>query len=91
MATFGVSSILLVSTENCAGDYNEMDYIFESMSAFGTVGLSTGVTQILSTAGRWVIIITMFIGRTAPATLAAATIRVRTSRYSYPEARITIG
>lgn len=91
MATFGLSSIILISTENCTGDFNEMDYIFESMSAFGTVGLSTGVTGVLSTPGKWVIIITMFIGRTAPATLAAATIRVRTSSYSYPEARITIG
>ena len=91
MATFGLSSVLLLVTENCSGDFSEMDYIFESMSAFGTVGLSTGVTGILTTAGRWIIIVTMFIGRIAPATLAAATIRVRTSRYSYPEARITIG
>ena len=91
MATFGLSSILLLVTENCSGNFTEMDYIFESMSAFGTVGLSTGVTTVLSTAGRWIIIVTMFIGRIAPATLAAATIRVRTSRYSYPEARITIG
>lgn len=91
MAAFGLSSVLLLITEDCTGQFNEMDYIFESMSAFGTVGLSTGVTSVLTTAGKWIIIVTMFIGRTAPATLAAATIRVRTSRYSYPEARITIG
>ena len=91
MATFGLSSILLLITENSSGNFTEMDYIFESMSAFGTVGLSTGVTTFLTTAGRWIIIVTMFMGRIAPATLAAATIRVRTSRYSYPEARITIG
>lgn len=91
MATFALSSILLLVTEDCSGNFTEMDYIFEAMSAFGTVGLSTGVTFLLSTAGKWIIIVTMFIGRTAPATLAAATIRVRTSGYSYPEARITIG
>ncbi len=91
MTAFGMSSILLLATENGQGGFTDMDYVFESMSAFGTVGLSTGVTPLLSTAGKWIIIVTMFIGRTAPATLAAATIRVRTSRYCYPEDRITIG
>ncbi len=91
MAAFGVSSVLLLFTENSAGQFQESDYIFEAMSAFGTVGLSTGVTPVLTTMGRWIIIATMFVGRTAPATLAAATIRVRTSSYSYPEDRITIG
>ncbi|OPX32158.1 MAG: hypothetical protein B1H09_01140 [Gemmatimonadaceae bacterium 4484_173] len=92
MATFGVSSLLLLITETHSGNqFSDMDYIFESMSAFGTVGLSTGVTGYLSTAGKWIIIITMFIGRIAPATLAAATSRVKTALYSYPEARITIG
>ncbi|MCD4707404.1 MAG: Trk family potassium uptake protein [Candidatus Sabulitectum sp.] len=92
MATFGISSFLLLITETNNGNtYSDMDYIFESMSAFGTVGLSTGVTSYLSSAGKLIIIVTMFIGRTAPATLAAATSRVRSSLYSYPEARITIG
>ena len=92
MATFGISSFLLLVTESGAGDqFSTEDYIFESMSAFGTVGLSTGVTTALTEAGKWIIIITMFIGRIAPATLAAATSRVKTSPYSYPEARITIG
>lgn len=91
MAVFCLCSLVLIMTEHPAGNFSEMDYIFESMSAFGTVGLSTGVTPALSTAGRWVIIVTMFIGRTAPATLAAATVRVHTSRYCYPEDRITIG
>ena len=92
MITFGISSFLLLITETGDGNhFSTMDYVFESMSAFGTVGLSTGVTSYLSTAGKLIIIVTMFIGRTAPATLAAATSRVRTSLYSYPEARITIG
>lgn len=92
MITFSVSSFLLLMSEtNGEGNFSSMDYIFESMSAFGTVGLSTGVTEYLSAAGKWIIIITMFIGRTAPATLAAATSRVQTSLYRYPEARITIG
>ena len=92
MATFGISSfLLLVSEAGAEKSFSSMDYIFESMSAFGTVGLSTGVTACLSAAGKWIIIVTMFIGRIAPATLAAATSRVKTQLYSYPEARITIG
>ena len=92
MTTFALSSFFLLVTEaNQSSGYPAVDYIFESMSAFGTVGLSTGVTSVLSVAGKWIIIITMFIGRTAPATLAAATSREQTSNYSYPEARITIG
>lgn len=82
---------LLLSEKGSMGTREPMDFVFESMSAFGTVGLSTGVTPGLTTLGRWIIIITMFIGRTVPATLAAATFRVESSKYLYPEARITIG
>lgn len=82
---------LLISEQRSMDEWEPLDFVFESMSAFGTVGLSTGVTPVLTTLGRWIIIITMFIGRTAPATLAAATFRVDSSRYLYPEARITIG
>lgn len=82
---------LLLSEKGSMGTREPMDFVFESMSAFGTVGLSTGVTPGLTTLGRWIIIVTMFIGRTVPATLAAATFRVDSSKYLYPEARVTIG
>lgn len=82
---------LLLSEKASIGPREPMEYVFESMSAFGTVGLSTGVTPDLTTLGRWIVIITMFIGRTVPATLAAATFRVDSSKYLYPEARVTIG
>ncbi len=91
---FAVSACMLLLVEMgkpSALPYSPIDYVFESMSAFGTVGLSTGVTKALSTTGRFIIILTMFIGRTGPAMLAAATGRSRPLRYKYPEARITIG
>ncbi|PIE52500.1 hypothetical protein CSA37_06855 [Candidatus Fermentibacteria bacterium] len=91
MVAFALSSMILLSVERVPEGFSDMDYIFEAMSAFGTVGLSTGITGLLSPAGKVVIIITMLVGRTAPATLAAATIRVRKAKYKYPEARITIG
>ncbi len=49
-----------------------MDAIFEVVSALGTVGLSTGMTQHLTNAGRVVIIILMFMGRLGPISVFAA-------------------
>jgi len=46
--------------------------VFEAVSAFGTVGLSTGVTPSLSVAGQIVIIVLMFVGRVGPLTLVLA-------------------
>ena len=89
---FGLSSLLLLLTESgVSSGLEPMDYIFETMSAFGTVGLSTGATGHLTSLGKLVIIFTMFVGRVGPATLAAATGMKRQLKYSYPEARITIG
>ena len=44
--------------------------LFETVSAFGTVGLSTGVTPLLSSAGKVVLLLTMFVGRLGPLTVA---------------------
>jgi len=45
-------------------------YIFETVSAFGTVGLSMGITPTLSIAGKWMIIFTMLVGRVGVLTFA---------------------
>ena len=45
------------------------DLLFETMSAFGTVGLSTGITSVLSTASKWVVMVMMFVGRLGPITI----------------------
>lgn len=66
--------------------------IFEALSAFGTVGLSTGITPLLPDAGKYVIIALMFIGRTGTMTVAAAlAIRERRRVIRYPEERPIIG
>jgi trk system potassium uptake protein TrkH len=65
---------------------------FETTSAFGTVGLSTGVTQSLSTVGRLLITLLMFIGRLGPLTMAlAVAARVRKPLYRYVEERVMVG
>ncbi|MTI61188.1 MAG: Trk family potassium uptake protein [Firmicutes bacterium] len=72
-----------------------MDFLpvfFETVSAFGTVGLSTGITSALSSFGRLMITITMFAGRVGPLTLALAFAeRKRSGVYHYPKEKIMVG
>jgi trk system potassium uptake protein TrkH len=68
--------------------------LFETISAFGTVGLSTGITPYLKPVSKVFIIITMFAGRVGPLTLATAfarRLRTGNAGYKYPEDRIIVG
>ncbi|MGP3984825.1 TrkH family potassium uptake protein [Streptomyces sp. KR80] len=66
--------------------------LFETVSAFGTVGLTTGITGDLPAAAQLVVIALMFIGRLGPITLASAlALRERVRRYELPEERPVIG
>ncbi len=68
------------------------DAIFEAISAFGTVGLSTGITSQLSVYGKVILILGMFIGRIGIITLSVAiAIRSTANKMAYPEESITIG
>ena len=68
-----------------------LELFFEAISAFGTVGLSTGVTGTLSPMGRIVVVWLMFIGRLGPMVIALAVSRERISRVHYAEENIMIG
>jgi trk system potassium uptake protein TrkH len=66
--------------------------LFEATSAFGTVGLSTGITPTLTTHGKVWLILTMFAGRVGPVTLALAlALKTRKGTLQYPEGKILIG
>lgn len=66
--------------------------LFEVTSAFGTVGLSTGITPYLSLMGKVLIIITMFVGRIGPLTLAlAVALREQAPSLRYPEEKVMVG
>ncbi len=68
------------------------DVLFEAVSAFGTVGLSTGITPQLSVLGRLVLPLTMFVGRLGPITVALAVAqRRRVAGVRYPEDRVMVG
>ncbi len=65
---------------------------FEAVSAFGTVGLSAGITPHLTVTGKCVIIVLMFIGRLGPLTLLAAAVRrVQRVHAEYPRGEVMIG
>jgi trk system potassium uptake protein TrkH len=65
---------------------------FEAYSAFGTVGLGTGLTPDLSSAGKLIIIFTMFVGRLGPLALAMAVFTPRsTQRYEFPKEDLVVG
>lgn len=68
-----------------------LELLFEVVSAFGTVGLSTGVTPQLSVTGKVIITMVMFVGRLGPLVIAVAVSRQSISRYHYAEEHIMIG
>ncbi len=73
-------------------DFRFHELVFETFSAFGTVGLSTGITPQLTVIGKLIIILTMFIGRTGPLTLILSlTMRLHPSDYAYPKEMVRIG
>jgi trk system potassium uptake protein TrkH len=66
--------------------------LFETFSALGTVGLTTGITPELSVAGRLIIIVAMFVGRLGPLTfISVLTGRQQPIKYRYPKEIIRIG
>ncbi|MFZ4546988.1 MAG: TrkH family potassium uptake protein [Bacteroidales bacterium] len=84
-----ISTFVLSITEP---DKSFLSLLFEEISAFGTVGLSTGITSTLSYAGKSIIILTMYIGRIGTLTLAfAITKRVVYTKYRYSEINVLVG
>ncbi len=72
-------------------EFSFIQILFEVVSAFGTVGLSTGITPELSDFSKIIIILTMFIGRLGPLTMASIWTFKPKSNVCYSEETITIG
>ncbi|SKA89055.1 trk system potassium uptake protein TrkH [Caloramator quimbayensis] len=74
------------------GDF--VEFLYEATSAFGTVGLSLGLTTRLNIIGKIIIILTMYSGRVGPLTLTLAFARkaqVANSNIKYPEDKLLVG
>jgi trk system potassium uptake protein len=83
---FGTIAIMLSS------DFQLDAVLFESVSAFGTTGLSTGITGSLSYVGQTVLMVLMFVGRIGTITVASAlALRSRHRLYTLPEQRPIVG
>ncbi len=91
VAVLFIATLALSITENSNG-FIMSDIMFEAGSALGTVGLTTGITPSLTTAGKLIIIATMLIGRLGPLTLLAAlTFNIKPARYNYPDEAVIVG
>ena len=72
--------------------FDFIDLLFEAVSAFGTVGLSSGLTAEVSQWGQAIILGTMFIGRLGPLAIGLAMAqRAEVDLYRYASERVTIG
>ena len=91
-----VGTMLLLMTEigNVAHPQSRgkfLELLFEVVSAFGTVGLSTGITSNLSVIGKIILSSIMFVGRLGPLVIGVAVSREVMSRYHFAEETIMVG
>jgi len=85
----GTLALSITENSNC---FTMSDIMFEAASALGTVGLTTGITPLLTTVGKLIIIAMMLIGRLGPLTLLAAlTFNLKPARYNYPQEAVIVG
>ena len=83
-----VSALFLLTATH---DLPFLDIAFEVCSAFGTVGLSRGITGELNQFGQYVIMIVMFLGRVGPLALGFFLATKVISRVRYPSERVLLG
>ncbi len=94
VVVFLAASLVIVSTlALCAleRDHTFMQLLFEEISAFATVGLSITPTPKLGSVSRLILMLSMFIGRVGPLTIATIWIYRSQTSYSYTEEGYTIG
>jgi trk system potassium uptake protein TrkH len=93
IALLGIGAVAVSTFTLLALTHHSLDLVlFEVVSAFGTVGLSAGITGDLPPAGVLLLVALMFVGRVGPLTLASAlALRERTRRFERPEERTIVG
>lgn len=97
IALLSLAAVMVASVTmffNTSAAVTEMDSLFESVSAFATVGVSIGVTATMNHAARIVTMITMFAGRVGPVSIAISLAAQDSGKQVWevlPEGRITVG
>lgn len=88
----GFFGVLYFETAGSATAFSFLDYLFECVSAFGTAGLSRGVTESLSAASQLIVCGLMLSGRIGMLTLLIALVPAMPARdYRYPEEAVLVG
>lgn len=83
-----VGTLILLITQ----PFTLTEILFEAVSAFGTVGLSTGITPALTAVGKLILTTMMYLGRVGPLTLVMAVGQKKeTPVFRFPEERIMVG
>lgn len=91
-AVFNLAGLMILSITEMGDPRVRLESIlFEQISAFGTVGLSTGITPSLTAIGKVWIILTMYVGRLGPLTAALVVMEHKAASVRLPEERIMIG
>jgi len=86
------STIILLAFQSFDIGNSFLHVVFEVISAFGTVGLSTGITPKFSFDGKLILSIVMFVGRIGPfALITALTENIKTADYETADENIMIG
>lgn len=89
-----INTLIISAVETATGGTETLDQVlFEVVSAFGTVGLSTGITSGLNVVSHCLIIFTMFVGRVGPLTVSMALSGTphKPDAIRYPEDRLMVG
>lgn len=79
---------------NTGAEFNEMSSVFEAVSAFATVGLTVGVTAVMNPIAQTITMLTMFIGRVGPVSMAISLSFHRDDDSAHiviPQADLTVG
>ncbi|HAN09282.1 MAG TPA: Trk family potassium uptake protein [Clostridiales bacterium] len=91
LAIVMTATLMLTITEK----FSFMEVLFESVSAFATVGLTLGITPGLTAIGKIILITEMFVGRLGPMTIAIALLlrnkNEKNNSINYPEEKIIVG
>lgn len=97
LAVLTITMLLFITERNSIntwprGQEPVFRLLFETISAFGTVGLSTGITPFLTALGKLLLTLMMFIGRVGPVTAVLAMVETKSpGLYRYPEDKIMVG
>jgi trk system potassium uptake protein TrkH len=92
MLTLTTALAFTERTQLDAGTFAFMDVVFEAISAFGTVGLSRGITPDVTEPGKLVLTLAMYVGRLGPLTIALGlALHQRRAVYRYAQERVRIG